>query len=437
LEKDDLPRKQETSMLRARALTILTAGLVLSFSGGLRAEAPVLRAAVANAPGWITVYWDSGEGADLILVQREAPEFTWGYEVPTGQHTDMNLQADTVYRYRVCAQEGNDRDCTDWVPVRTQASPPPPVVDARLPPIVTGSEAFREPERIRIWWKKNGSYERVIVRWRTPNGGEWQTDVNSKAFEGSHEIQAPQPGTYVFVLKGCMVNVVGVAKCGDWSKPFEARTAPPGVAQVICKPPTLKAPKFAANGRAEYAFENPPPGYNTVAGTCERPDRGIVADYRVYGSWNPGAQPTNWDRSGANTTETYTLTFGEEFSPERAPRRPLPEGASPTATISFVARAQCDRDPWLNANATCRRTADSVPVDIRAKWPTLLTEPFPHTRNVIPEPQRAQLRMGYNQASGRLVEQARPLVKPGVLAPKPRASKRRILRPEVTGRGEE
>ena len=371
------------------------------------AEAPSIRVTV-NSPGWITVDWThTGQDVESFLVQREQPAYTWVFRTHAGVHTDKGLTADTVYRYRVCADYGATTECSEWLAARTMPPQAPTAPHPKPPPeFVPPGEAFHEPSRIRIRWKKTGDYERVIVRWRHKTGaGESQADVDSSAPEGSYEVVTPLPGTYVFILKGCTLNFVGAANCGDWSAPFEVSTASEGVARVDCTPGTLKAgsPRFTANGRAEYHFENPIPTYNTPAGVCLGPERTVVASYLVHGTWNPNAQPGAWDSSGANATESFTMTFGEEFSADRAPRRPLPPGTDPTATIAFLARAHCDRDPWLNPTATCRRTGDNVPQDVRAKWPALVTEPFPHSRSAIPPPDRARLLTQYNRLNAQLV----------------------------------
>jgi hypothetical protein len=419
------PNEQEHFVMRSRTLTaILTAGLLFLGSGAVAAaeEAPAVQVFV-NSPGWVTVHWQhSGEDVHYFRVQREQPAYTWTFETSVGNHTDKGLQADTLYNYRVCADYADTTECSEWLSARTQPPEVPSAQVSRAPPTVTRHESFHEPSRIRIWWKKNGNYERVLVRWRyKTSAAESQVDVDGPGWEGSYEVSTPLAGTYIFSLKGCTLNDFGAAKCGDWSAPVEFNTAAPGIARVDCFPGTLRSgsPRFAASGRAEYHFEDPPPGYNTAAGACLSPERTVAATYLVHGVWNPTAKPGAWDNSGANTTETFILTFGDEFSPERASRRSLPPDASDrTATITFLTRSYCDQDPWLNANAVCRRTGNNVPQDIREKWPTLLTEPFPHSRNAIPAAERGQLLTRYHQVTGQFVGTARPPVDPETLAPK-------------------
>lgn len=410
-------------MLRARILARMStaAALFAAFHPAFAAEKPLVELRV-NAPGWITVYWEhTGNDVYQFRVQRETPAYTWIYQTHVGQHTDMGLTPDTEYRYRVCADYADEPECSEWLAARTMATPPPPVQANRTPPTVIAHESYHEPSRIKLWWRKNGDYDLVLVRWRnTCCSGEAQIEVHTPGAVGSRELVTPVAGQYVFVLKGCTRGLRGVANCGDWSASVEIATAPPGVARVECRPGTLKAgaSRFAANGRAEYRFT---PTDDAALGSCvESGTRVVRAMYDVIGSWNPTAQPTRWDTSGANTTETYTLTFGEDFSPERAPRRPLPPGAQTTATISFVARARCDRDPWLNPQAICQRTGHNMPPDIAAKWPALLMQPFPHSRGAIAAPDLARLRSAYNQVTGRLVGAAKPTLNPRLLAPKPK-----------------
>jgi hypothetical protein len=431
----------------SNAIARVCAVLLLPISGAVlspaRAAEPPVVGARANAPGWITVIWEhTGEGVYRYDIQRQNPPYSDGSTVLVAQSvnrtdsvTDKGLQADTLYKYRVCAVYASATQCSQWVAERTMPPPAPPAQVSLAPPTVTGGESFHEPSRIRISWKKNGNYNLVLVRWwhkTTDPRAAQQVDVESRAFD-SREVSTPVPGTYVFLLKGCNRGLSGRANCGEWSAPVEIAIAPPPPLVLECTPGMLKAgsPRFEASGRAEYHFEHPRPGYTfykTPAGVCLVPARladhfgwghdFVVASYLVHGIWNPTAKPGAWDKSGANTMETFTLTLGGDLlKRSRSPR--LPDAQTGLATVSFLVRAHCDRDPWLNENANCRRTGDNVPQDIREKWPAIVTGPFPHSRNAIAPAERRELLAHYQRVTANLVGTARPPgVDPAVLAPR-------------------
>jgi hypothetical protein len=399
-------------MLRTRTTTpILAVGLLLLASGTAAARDKPVVTYIAN-PGWIDVFWTHDHrDADGYVVERgHGPAVAYTTDART--HAEKNLTPDTEYKYQVCAVYGDDDpECSGWVSIRT-LKPDPPVREHPKPhPVISKSESFHEPASIRIWWRKTGQYDRVIVRWhheQTPGAAAWQQDIDTDAGEGAFDVATPIPGKYVFILKGCTLNVVDATNCGDWSPPFMIDSAPPGAARVACTPGMLQgAPRFEANGRAEYHFEANRPGWNVPGGgSCvDSNGGGAVAHYFVHGVFNPGARRGTFDTSAANTLETFTVSLYPGFSPERAPTRP--DQSDPTVQLNFITRAHCDRDPWLNDDAVCVRTGDNVPQDIRAQWPSLLGEPFPHTRRSVPAADRGPLASRYRQVTGQLVGAAR------------------------------
>ena len=88
----------------------------------------------ANAPGWITVYWEhSGKDVYSFVIERQDPPYSDNNISLVGQSTnntdsliDKNLRADTTYKYRVCAVYAYNRTCSDWKSARTLPPPPPP-----------------------------------------------------------------------------------------------------------------------------------------------------------------------------------------------------------------------------------------------------------------------------------------------------------------------
>lgn len=446
--------KADSSSAIARVCAVLLFPISGAALSPARAAEPQIISAQTNAPRWITVRWThTGKDVYRYDIQRQNPPYSDGSTVlvatvPVGQfdivngvgvYTDMGLQPDTLYKYSVCAVYASATECSQWVAERTMPPEAPPAQLSLAPPTVTGGESFHEPSRIRISWKKNGNYNLVLVRWwhkATDPRGAQQVDVESRAFEGSRDVATPVPGTYVFLLKGCNRGLSDKANCGEWSAPVEIAFAPPPPLVLECTPGMLKAgsPRFEASGRAEYHFERPKPGHNiphfytTPAGVCLVPARladqfgwahdFVVASYLVHGTWNPTAKPGAWDKSGANTMEAFTLTLGGDLL-KRSRSDRLPDAQTGLATVSFLVRAHCDRDPWLNENANCRRTGDNVPRDIREKWPAIVTGPFPHSRNAIAPAERQRLLAHYQRVTANLVGTARPPgFDPAVLAPR-------------------
>jgi hypothetical protein len=87
----------------------------------------------ANAPGWITVYWEhTGKDVYYFVIERQDPPYSdnnilfvgKGYN-NTDSLTDKNLRADTTYNYHVCAVYAYNRACSDWQSARTMPAPPP------------------------------------------------------------------------------------------------------------------------------------------------------------------------------------------------------------------------------------------------------------------------------------------------------------------------
>lgn len=395
----------ESRMFRKRDAARSTA-LILMLAGGTATarEAPVV--GFTENPGWINVFWSHDHrGADGYVVLREDSPYTFNYTTDARTHVDRNLTPDTPYRYKVCAIYEEERECSEWREARTLKPDPAVVAAPNTPPQITRSEFYHEPDRIRIWWRKTADYDRVIVRWwAKQNPVPSQVDHDGPS-DGSHEVTTVMPGTYVFVLKGCDIVLTGTS-CGEWSEPYEAHTAQAGVARITCSPGTLSSgyPRLGANGRADYLFSSAAPGRTDVAGHCVSPEGVITATYVTEGIWNPNARPGAWDQSGANATESFRFSFDSRLSPQRSPRRPAGDGT----VVSFLLRANCDRDPWVHADATCRRTGSNVPEDIRAKWPALLTEAFPHARNAIPEADRRAIIAKYRIANDRLEGSAAP-----------------------------
>jgi hypothetical protein len=112
-------------------LVLLVLGLIATSAQAQEAPRIDLR---ANAPGWITVYWEhTGKDVYSFVIERQDPPYSDNNILPVGQSsnntdslTDKNLRADTTYKYRVCAVYAYNRTCSDWKSARTLPPPPPP-----------------------------------------------------------------------------------------------------------------------------------------------------------------------------------------------------------------------------------------------------------------------------------------------------------------------
>lgn len=111
--------------------------LALGFSQSdlvAQTEAPVIIKAFPNAPRWATLEWrHTGGGVYAFVIEHE----TTAVAVPDAAKriwTITELQANTTYRFRVCAVFAYNRVCSDYAAVRTFANPPPPPTPPPVPP---------------------------------------------------------------------------------------------------------------------------------------------------------------------------------------------------------------------------------------------------------------------------------------------------------------
>lgn len=138
-------------------LGLLFGVTLLAFASGPESvkgqEPPSVRAG-ANAPGWITVYWEH-TGADVyyFVIERQDPPYidnsvfliAKSYN-RTDSLTDKNLKAATTYKYHVCAVYLDHRTCSDWVAVTTLSPPPSPSGSAGSAPAPPAHPYLRAPE---------------------------------------------------------------------------------------------------------------------------------------------------------------------------------------------------------------------------------------------------------------------------------------------------
>jgi hypothetical protein len=125
----------------------------------------------ANAPGWVTVSWEhTGEDVYYFVIERQNAPYTDNSVVLIAQSlnrtdsvTDKNLQANTLYKYHVCAVYGaSSRTCSDWVSVRTLPAPTSSsggssgsAPAAALPPLATPeirATRNQDPKQLLLDW---------------------------------------------------------------------------------------------------------------------------------------------------------------------------------------------------------------------------------------------------------------------------------------------
>jgi hypothetical protein len=155
--------RHSTILVFLFSLTLLAFGSVPKSVNGQ--EAPSVRAG-ANAPGWITVYWEhTGQDVYYFVIERQDAPYTENSVFLIGQSnnrtdslTDKNLKADTLYKYHVCAVYASSRTCSDWVSVRTLSSggssgsaPPPPAHPPLATPEITATRD-QDPKHILVDW---------------------------------------------------------------------------------------------------------------------------------------------------------------------------------------------------------------------------------------------------------------------------------------------
>ena len=214
----------------ARSALVLAGVLLLPAVRPALAEPPHAQLRPV-APGAIAVDWEHPEdGAAGILLEREAPAFTWTFVALVNSFTDLGLEASHTYRYRVCAVYGQASDCTPWLSAQTlAASQPPPV-----PSVPTFTSSSATSSSITVNWTSASDYGFYHVRWAENGHGDGQDKVSGRSFTAA----SLRPGTYHFIVQGCHRTLLG-SSCSRFSAPLEVSTglppAPPAPALTLSK----------------------------------------------------------------------------------------------------------------------------------------------------------------------------------------------------------
>lgn len=181
-----------------------------------RAEAPHVQVRVL-APGWIAIDWEHpGDGAEAIIIERENPAKTWTMFDLTNSYTDIGLQANTVYRYRVSARYGERQDWTNWIAVRTL----PAAGSMGSLPVPVFNSASSTPGSISIGWTSSVSYGFYQVRWAKEGDPDEQHKINGNVYT----LNGLQPGRYHFIIQGCSKTLLG-SSCSNFSAPLFVNVA--------------------------------------------------------------------------------------------------------------------------------------------------------------------------------------------------------------------
>ena len=202
-------------------------------------EAPSI-SVQSNAPGWVTVTWEHpGTGVSKFLVQRQEPAYTWVFEINAHSHTDMGLNAGTLYKYRVCAVDSSDNEtCSPWISVTTMS---PPSSGGLAIPTITRQEAGTN--YIKLWWSSTTKYGSFNVRWSETGARARQVNVKGNVTSGGYEARDLLPGrSYVFGVQGCNWGLLG-SSCSGW-RVVEINTSLP-------PPPPPTAPEVSAAATGE------------------------------------------------------------------------------------------------------------------------------------------------------------------------------------------
>jgi len=217
-------KKSNTASMR---YAFITAWLLLIACIG-QAEAPHVQVRVL-APGWIAIDWEHpADGAEAIIIERESPAKTWSMFNLTNSYTDIGLQANTVYRYRVSARYGNRLDWTSWIAVRTM---PAAGNNGPLPvPVFTSTSST--PGSINIQWTSSVPYGFYQVRWAKEGDPDEQHKINGNVYT----LNGLQPGRYHFIIQGCNKTLLG-SSCSNFSAPLfvNTTTTPPPPPKVVVK----------------------------------------------------------------------------------------------------------------------------------------------------------------------------------------------------------
>ena len=239
-----MKRTRESSITitgRQAATAGLGVGLLLLAAAAPSAAAFEKPTAVASgtAPGCTVVSWPgtSLSGVHHLEVTRETPPRSWVIDPDQSYLDDCGLDADTEYRYQVCAfyiTDDGDSECSEWsAPARTQkpvqphAPQPPPT-----PRIVTHDAG---DTWIGIKWEAGHDYDSYYVN--TSENVAAGLPRNTRTIHhdddgtwGYQRVDGLVPGrTYYFEVQGCTTSLLGILEdnCWGWSEVYPASTAPP------------------------------------------------------------------------------------------------------------------------------------------------------------------------------------------------------------------
>jgi hypothetical protein len=233
------------SACRASLIGMLALICVFSGIGSVAAQDDELVVTpVSNAPGWITVYFQhlSPEGTLWYVVEREGGVVSPPIGGPDGYWTDVNLQADTEYRYRACAiPETGQPSCSEWKAERTMPAPGRPT--GFEPPIITNLELT--PDSIRVTWGRTGDYTKILARIDDDLGNHFQLDLQNRPNSSYTFVGLRSGALYRVILKGCAFSLNN--GCGPWSPDVFVTTPVPPPPPAPPGKPTLAVSDYSGD----------------------------------------------------------------------------------------------------------------------------------------------------------------------------------------------
>lgn len=160
------------------------------------------------APGWIAIDWEHpDDGATLISVEREDPPYTWKFNALVNTFTDMGLEANRRYRYRVCAQyPGEEDECSEWLEATTLPEPAP-YSPPGAPRFVNFSATI---DSITVTWESDRTYSAHNIRWAEQNHAHSERRLAGPT--RTFTIPGLKPATtYHFLVRGYNRTILGIS----------------------------------------------------------------------------------------------------------------------------------------------------------------------------------------------------------------------------------
>jgi hypothetical protein len=206
---------------------------------------PIIFKAEATTSACIDLAWIPSEGGGAgfsglheFTLQNDSGQQPQGIGTETF-HSACGLQADTPYRFQVCAfyesEESDNSECSEWSNAVRTKSPVPGEVPAPPLPAPEIDAPDRGDTWIGIHWKAGYKYDSYFVNTNENIAPGLPRNTrtihhDSEGDWGYQKVEGLQPGhTYYFEVQGCTETWGGLGNdhCHAWSSVLEATTLPP------------------------------------------------------------------------------------------------------------------------------------------------------------------------------------------------------------------